>query len=87
MDYIESQGIKVEIYWECRIREMLKKDKDMAKAFEEYMSDGPMELRDNGFFGGRTAPLQLYCKPGPDEEIRYLDVVIFMSKKLGIIFL
>jgi hypothetical protein len=24
--------------------------------------------------GGRTAPLSLYCKPGPNEEIKYYDV-------------
>jgi hypothetical protein len=30
---------------------MLKQNSFMKKAFESYIDDGPMEVRDNGFFG------------------------------------
>ncbi|KAH7719795.1 hypothetical protein AAVH_12747 [Aphelenchoides avenae] len=33
-----------------------------------------IEPRD-GFYGGRVGPMRLYYKPGPDEEIKFFDIV------------
>ena len=50
--------------------------KEPARGVEARIREGgngPLRLRD-AYFGGRTGPLITYYKPGPDEEIAYLDV-------------
>lgn len=36
MDYIRRKVPNIEVYWECQIQRMLKKDKEMKKSFDEY---------------------------------------------------
>lgn len=64
---------RLDIIYECQINEMLKKDKVMRKIFEAYMDEGPIQVRDHGFFGGRTGPFKVYHKRQAGEEIGYLD--------------
>ena len=73
LDYIKSQVQQVEVYWECEIKEMLAKDKDMKKKFENYIDNGPIDIR-SGFYGGRTGPLKLFHAAQPGERISYYDV-------------
>ena len=77
LDFIEAHpdvAGGLEVYWECELDEMLRRDKEMKRFYEkEWVDDGPIQLRD-AFFGGRTGPLYTYYKPGPDEQIGYLDV-------------
>jgi hypothetical protein len=42
----------VEIYWECQIHQMLRKDVQMDRCFRTYLDEGPINIRD-AFFGGR----------------------------------
>uniref|UniRef100_A0A914P226 DNA-directed DNA polymerase n=1 Tax=Meloidogyne incognita TaxID=6306 RepID=A0A914P226_MELIC len=70
---IKSQGINVQVFWECEIRNMLDKDREMRSSFKKYLDDGPIDLR-ACFFGGRTGPLSLFYKPSEGEKISYYDV-------------
>lgn len=60
--------------WECEVEEMLKKDVEMKKVFEQLPSKGPIDPRD-AFFGGRTGPLALYFKKHNDICIGAADIV------------
>jgi hypothetical protein len=73
--YIRATGEvdRIDIIWECQIKEMLKKDKEMKKKFEEYRDEGPLDIR-SMFYGGRTGPKKLFHKAAPGEKISYLDV-------------
>nr|CAD2125230.1 unnamed protein product [Meloidogyne enterolobii]CAD2197109.1 unnamed protein product [Meloidogyne enterolobii]CAD2200914.1 unnamed protein product [Meloidogyne enterolobii]CAD2206300.1 unnamed protein product [Meloidogyne enterolobii] len=73
LEYIRSQGVKVQVFWECEIRGMLDKDREMRSSFKKYLDDGPIDLR-ACFFGGRTGPLSLFYKPAEGEKISYYDV-------------
>uniref|UniRef100_A0A914N3G3 DNA-directed DNA polymerase n=1 Tax=Meloidogyne incognita TaxID=6306 RepID=A0A914N3G3_MELIC len=73
LEYIEGQGIEVKIFWECKILKMLEKDREMKKRFDEYLDDGPLDIRAS-FFGGRTGPLKLFHQAKFGEKISYFDV-------------
>uniref|UniRef100_A0A1I8BQI9 DNA-directed DNA polymerase n=1 Tax=Meloidogyne hapla TaxID=6305 RepID=A0A1I8BQI9_MELHA len=73
LDFIKSRVQQVEVYWECEILEMLKKDKDMQQKFNNYIDNGPIDIR-SAFFGGRTGPLKLFHRAQPGEKISYYDV-------------
>nr|CAD2182910.1 unnamed protein product [Meloidogyne enterolobii] len=73
LEFIKSQGINVQVFWECEIRNMLDKDREMRSSFKKYLDDGPIDLR-ACFFGGRTGPLSLFYKPSEGEKISYYDV-------------
>ncbi|CAK5086087.1 unnamed protein product [Meloidogyne enterolobii] len=73
LEFIKSQGINVQVFWECEIRNMLDKDREMRSSFKKYLDDGPIDLR-ACFFGGRTGPLSLFYKPAEGEKISYYDV-------------
>jgi len=73
LNFIKSQIRQLEVYWECEIENMLKKDREMRRKFESYIDNGPVEIR-NSFFGGRTGPLRLFYKPKDGERISYFDV-------------
>ncbi|CAK5015611.1 unnamed protein product [Meloidogyne enterolobii] len=72
LEFIKSQ-IKVEVYWECEILDMVKKDKEMRQKFNNYIDNGPIDIR-SAFFGGRTGPLKLFHQVQPGEKISYFDV-------------
>nr|CAD2197229.1 unnamed protein product [Meloidogyne enterolobii] len=59
IEKIESKGIEVKIFWECEIRELLKRDRRMREKFNSYIDDGPLDIR-SCFFGGRTGPTKLF---------------------------
>nr|CAD2141913.1 unnamed protein product [Meloidogyne enterolobii] len=71
--FILEQGIDLKIFWECEIREMLENDRDMKEKFNNYLDEGPLEIR-ACFFGGRTGPLKLIHEARPGEKISYFDV-------------
>ena len=63
----------IDVIWECEIKRMLKNDPQMKKKFDEYLDEGPLDLR-GMFYGGRTGPVKLFHKPKAGEKISYLDV-------------
>lgn len=65
--------INIKIIWSHEVDEQLKHDVEMQKKFDEYLDEGPINIR-AGFMGGRTGPLKLYHEAQPGEEISYLDV-------------
>uniref|UniRef100_A0A183BUT0 DNA-directed DNA polymerase n=1 Tax=Globodera pallida TaxID=36090 RepID=A0A183BUT0_GLOPA len=73
MDYIKSQFPDIEIFWECDIRSMLVRDKQMKEKFDEFTGEGgPINIR-GCFMGGRTGALKLYHQAASNEEISYYD--------------
>jgi hypothetical protein len=64
---------RVDVYWECRIKQMLDTDRVMRQKFDEYLDEGPLDIR-SCFFGGRTAPHKLLHTCAPGEKISYYDV-------------
>jgi hypothetical protein len=64
---------KLEVYWECEIKRMLAADPEMRKCFDNYIDEGPLDIR-SCFYGGRTAPLKLFHAVQPGEKISYYDV-------------
>uniref|UniRef100_A0A914LRF1 DNA-directed DNA polymerase n=1 Tax=Meloidogyne incognita TaxID=6306 RepID=A0A914LRF1_MELIC len=73
MEYILTQIPEVKVYWQCEIEKMLRRDREMKKKFDNYLDEGPLEIRDC-FFGGRTGPLKLFHKAEEGEKISYYDV-------------
>ncbi|KAF7639685.1 hypothetical protein Mgra_00001009 [Meloidogyne graminicola] len=63
---------QVDVVWECDIKRMLSRDKNMRKAFKNYRDKGPIKIRDC-FFGGRTGPSRMYFNAGDNYIIKYLD--------------
>ena len=72
-EYLEKNLGKLEIYYECEIKEMLKADQEMKKYFDEYIDEGPINFRD-ALFGGRTGPMKIFHCAKPGEKISYKDV-------------
>nr|CAD2197022.1 unnamed protein product [Meloidogyne enterolobii] len=73
LEFIESFGVEVEVYWECDIRGILSRDRVMRLKFKNYLDNGPIDIR-SAFFGGRTGPLKLFHKTGEGQKISYYDV-------------
>nr|CAD2194134.1 unnamed protein product [Meloidogyne enterolobii] len=73
LEFIKNQGINVQVFWECEIRTMLDKDREMRSSFKKYLDDGPIDLR-ACFFGGRTGPISLFYSAKEGEKIAYYDV-------------
>ena len=73
MDYI-LRKVDVDIYWECQIKNMKTKDKEMQKKFDEFDPEagGPLNIR-SCFYGGRTGAWKLYHEAAPGETISYYD--------------
>jgi hypothetical protein len=67
MDFILTKILRVEVYWQCEIEKMLERDKEMKEKFNNYLDEGPLEIR-ACFFGGRTGTLKLYHKARPGER-------------------
>ncbi|KAH7691353.1 hypothetical protein AAVH_40133, partial [Aphelenchoides avenae] len=74
IDAIRQEGYFVVEVWECQLKEELKKNKQMRDFFEHCFDTGHIDPRD-GFYGGRVGPMRLHYKPGPDEEIKFFDIV------------
>ena len=72
-EYLETKLNRLEIYYECEIKQMLKEDEEMTIFFNNYTAEGPIQFR-NAFFGGRTGPMKIYHKVKPGEKISYKDV-------------
>nr|CAD2176694.1 unnamed protein product [Meloidogyne enterolobii] len=51
LEFIESFGVNVEVYWECDISVMLLRNKVMRLKFKNYLDNGPIDIR-SAFFGG-----------------------------------
>ncbi|KAF7627112.1 hypothetical protein Mgra_00009622 [Meloidogyne graminicola] len=63
----------VDVIWECEIHKMLRRYRQMRKAFANYHDKGPIKIRDC-YFGGRTGPAQLYFDADKEQhKIAYLD--------------
>uniref|UniRef100_A0A914N3P3 DNA-directed DNA polymerase n=4 Tax=Meloidogyne TaxID=189290 RepID=A0A914N3P3_MELIC len=73
LEFIESFGVNVEVYWECDIRGMISRDRGMRLKFKNYLDNGPIDIR-SAFFGGRTGPLKLFHRAGTGQKISYYDV-------------
>ena len=73
VEYLEKCVNKLEVYYECEVKNMLKKDSKMKQFFDNYVDNGPIKLRD-AFFGGRTGPMKIYHKIKEGEKISYKDV-------------
>lgn len=73
LEFIKRQNVKLEIYWECDIKNMLSKNREMKRSFNNFMDGGPIDIR-SCFFGGRTGPLKLFHAPRSGEKISYYDV-------------
>nr|CAD2155603.1 unnamed protein product [Meloidogyne enterolobii] len=73
MEFKLSQIARVDVYWECEIYQMLKKEREMRQMFYNYIDDGPIDIR-SCFYGGRTGPLKLHHKVKDGERISYYDV-------------
>nr|CAD2161064.1 unnamed protein product [Meloidogyne enterolobii] len=73
MEFILTKVPKVDVYWQCEIENMLRRDKEMKEKFDNYLDEGPLEIRDC-FFGGRTGPLKLFHEAKEGEKISYYDV-------------
>ena len=72
-EYLEKYLNKLDVYYECEIKEMLKKNTNMKQFFDSYTDIGPIKLRD-AFFGGRTGPMKIYHQVKKGEKISYKDV-------------
>ena len=74
MDKLRSiPNLEIEEYWECDVREELKKNKEMKRLFDKYKVTTPaLHIRD-GFCGGRTAPARIYFKSEDGWKIKYRD--------------
>ena len=73
LEYLEKNLNKLEIFYECEIKEQLKTDPEMGKFFEQCIDEGPINLRD-ALFGGRTGPMKIFHSAKPGEKISYKDV-------------
>lgn len=71
--FLQRHLTRLDIIYECEINEMLKKDKNMKSMFDNYMDEGPIQIREQGFFGGRTGPFKIYHEKQQEEHIGYLD--------------
>jgi len=47
----EEPNVKIEVIWSHEIDNMLEENEEMRKCFENYLDEGPLQIRD-GFFGG-----------------------------------
>ena len=72
-EYLKRQLNKLEIYYECEIKNMLQRDPQMKQFFNDYIDAGPIQFRD-AFAGGRTGPMKIYHRAKPGEKISYKDV-------------
>uniref|UniRef100_A0A1I8B515 DNA-directed DNA polymerase n=1 Tax=Meloidogyne hapla TaxID=6305 RepID=A0A1I8B515_MELHA len=73
LDFIQQQNVKIEVYWECDIKNMLSRSREMKRSFNNFTDGGPIDIR-SCFFGGRTGPLKLFHAPRSGEKISYYDV-------------
>jgi hypothetical protein len=71
---IIKREAELEIFWQCEIEEMLKKNKEAKNFFDECHDTGALKFRD-AFFGGRTNVEMMYSKANIGEEIKYMDIV------------
>jgi len=77
--YIKNLGYEMITLWECKLRSMRKKDKNIDKFFNEqinYLKNKkhrpPLHPKDS-FFGGRCTASKLYHSCNSDEKIFYMD--------------
>nr|CAD2204406.1 unnamed protein product [Meloidogyne enterolobii] len=55
LKFIRNLGVKVAVYWECQIIDMVAKDYEMRKMFKKYLDDGPINIRE-AFYGEELVP-------------------------------
>nr|CAD2206961.1 unnamed protein product [Meloidogyne enterolobii] len=67
LEFIESFGVEVEVYWECEIRRMLSRDRVMRLKFKNYLDNGPIDIR-SAFFGGERDHLSYSTKRGRGKK-------------------
>jgi hypothetical protein len=73
MEYLQRRIPHIDVFWSCDVERMLDLDPDMKKKFDEYLDDGPIDIR-SCFYGGRTGPMKLHYKVKPGQKISYYDV-------------
>jgi hypothetical protein len=72
IEQIQAVGYKVCVYWECEIKEMLRKDHEMKEFFERCHDTNFIHF-DDAFFGGRTNTHSLYAN-AENGKIFYADI-------------
>uniref|UniRef100_A0A914GTD6 DNA-directed DNA polymerase n=2 Tax=Globodera rostochiensis TaxID=31243 RepID=A0A914GTD6_GLORO len=73
MEFIRTQVRNVQVFWECEIEQMRRRDPDMQRAFYEHRDRGPIKIRDC-YHGGRVGPLRLHYQVPAGWKMKYLDV-------------
>ena len=67
--YLEACGFEVEQMWECELREVMEKDEEMKRHFEEHEIVEPLQPRDP-FYGGRTNAAKLFHECQGNQKIK-----------------
>jgi hypothetical protein len=73
MKYLQKRLPRIDVFWSCDVERMLEEDPEMKRKFDEYLDDGPIDIR-SCFYGGRTGPMKLHYKVKPGQKISYYDV-------------
>uniref|UniRef100_A0A183BN37 DNA-directed DNA polymerase n=1 Tax=Globodera pallida TaxID=36090 RepID=A0A183BN37_GLOPA len=82
-----QHGYELKTVWECEFRQLLQRRPNLRLAYTDVCRavPGPLDLRNDALFGGRTEPFALHyaCADNnanthvgaEEEEIDYLDIV------------
>jgi G:T-mismatch repair DNA endonuclease (very short patch repair protein) len=73
---LRALNYKVIFIWECEFKQVLRDDPALKNYLDSHpiVANEPLRPRE-ALYGGRTEAFTLYAKAGPDEEIRYYDVL------------
>ena len=77
-DKLRSLGYEVVEMWQCEFMRQVESNPELKAFYESYEPYFPINPRD-GFFGGRTNAIQLFCEPQDGTEIRYVDFTRYVS--------
>lgn len=69
---LEADGYNVQVFWECKIKTMLKEDAKMKEFFDNCPDTNPIQF-DEAFYGGRVNTHSLYAN-AKDGKIFYTDI-------------
>uniref|UniRef100_A0A183BP01 DNA-directed DNA polymerase n=1 Tax=Globodera pallida TaxID=36090 RepID=A0A183BP01_GLOPA len=72
-----QHGYELKVVWECDFRQLLRRQPEMRRAYTDVCRavPGPLDLRHDALFGGRTEPFALHFDCAEEEEVEYLDIV------------
>ena len=74
---LEQQGYSLHVVWGHEMKERLRFNQQLKRTWNEIDVVRPMDPRKDCLRGGRTEPFKLHHICKPDEEIIYIDIVIF----------